>query len=39
VLDIKPYVPQFDDRSDVCIGWLQESIDRARTKKSDHRFG
>ena len=26
LLDIKPYVPQFDQRMDVEIGWLKDKI-------------
>jgi tRNA-Thr(GGU) m(6)t(6)A37 methyltransferase TsaA len=39
VLDIKPYVPQFDDRGGARIGWLEERIHRARHRKADDRFG
>lgn len=39
VLDIKPYVPQFDDRGDARIGWLEEWIHAARSRKADDRFG
>jgi len=38
LLDIKPYVPRFDDRSNVRIGWLEKRIHRANTKKADGRF-
>lgn len=27
ILDIKPYVPSFDHRDDVAIGWLQPHLD------------
>ncbi len=35
LLDIKPYVPQFDQREDVRVGWLQGSFDR---QVADDRF-
>ena len=35
LLDIKPYVPQFDQREGVRIGWLQDSFDR---QVADDRF-
>ena len=38
LLDIKPYVPQFDAAEDIRIGWLTKHIDQAETKKSDSRF-
>jgi tRNA-Thr(GGU) m(6)t(6)A37 methyltransferase TsaA len=38
LLDIKPYVPQFDDRSNARIGWLEKRIHRANSKKADKRF-
>ncbi|NLJ86525.1 MAG: hypothetical protein GX322_08815, partial [Firmicutes bacterium] len=28
LLDIKPYVPRFDERTDVRTGWLEENGDR-----------
>jgi tRNA (Thr-GGU) A37 N-methylase len=36
VLDIKPYVPEFDEREDVRLGWLEEA--RRRNAASDDRF-
>ena len=39
VLDIKPYVPKFDDQSDVRIGWLSEIADGVKHKRSDDRYG
>jgi len=36
VLDIKPYVRDFDDRTDVCCGWLDEVRDRETA--ADDRF-
>jgi tRNA-Thr(GGU) m(6)t(6)A37 methyltransferase TsaA len=38
LLDIKPYVPQFDDRSDARIGWLEKRIHQADTRQADDRF-
>jgi len=37
LLDIKPYVPAFDHREDVMIGWLTERAVKVRTTKSDGR--
>jgi tRNA-Thr(GGU) m(6)t(6)A37 methyltransferase TsaA len=37
LLDIKPYVPEFDSRSRVRIGWLEEAK-RERKILSDDRF-
>lgn len=38
LLDIKPYVPQFDDRVGARIGWLEENVDRVHSVRADHRF-
>ena len=40
LLDIKPYVPDFDHPSDVQIdiGWLSSSRDKIKGKMSDQRF-
>ncbi len=38
VLDLKPYVPEFDAPHDCHIGWLKSSIGRVRDAKSDDRF-
>ena len=38
LLDIKPYVPAFDARQNVRIGWLQKKAGLATNKKSDARF-
>ncbi len=38
VLDIKPYVPQFDVHENVRIGWLEGKAERSATAKSDDRF-
>ena len=39
LLDIKPYVPQFDTPTDVRSGWLEDAADAAAGKRSDDRFG
>ena len=38
LLDIKPYVPFFDDYMDVKIGWLEERIHRLKETRDDGRF-
>jgi tRNA-Thr(GGU) m(6)t(6)A37 methyltransferase TsaA len=38
LLDIKPYVPDFDVRRTEAIGWLSRRAVRAITKKADGRF-
>ena len=38
LLDIKPYVPQFDVKPADRIGWLAGKADAAREKRSDDRF-
>ncbi len=38
LLDIKPYVPQFEDAGDVRIGWLEHVKSRIRDQRSDDRF-
>jgi len=38
LLDIKPYVPQFDQPENVHIGWLQGKSDQLSEKESDARF-
>ena len=38
LLDIKPYVPQFDDRSGARIGWYHDRLDRLERTSSDDRF-
>jgi tRNA-Thr(GGU) m(6)t(6)A37 methyltransferase TsaA len=39
LLDIKPYVPEFEQIHDVRIGWLEEVKDKIRSQRSDDRFG
>jgi tRNA-Thr(GGU) m(6)t(6)A37 methyltransferase TsaA len=38
LLDIKPYVPAFDEPTACRTGWLEEARDAARNKRSDDRF-
>ena len=38
LLDIKPYVPEFDKRAEVRIGWLEHARGKARFTRSDRRF-
>jgi tRNA-Thr(GGU) m(6)t(6)A37 methyltransferase TsaA len=38
LLDIKPYVPEFENAHDVRIGWLENAKWQIRTRKSDERF-
>ncbi len=38
LLDIKPYFPEFDERTDVRLGWLEDAKGRARRTRSDDRF-
>ena len=39
LLDIKPYIPNFDNRDDeIRIGWLEEKQDKAVDKRSDRSF-
>jgi tRNA (adenine37-N6)-methyltransferase len=38
LLDIKPYVPAFDDRDDARIGWFTERLDRLPETRADGRF-
>lgn len=38
LLDIKPYVPEFDQPGDVRTGWLEAAEGKVRSKKSDDRF-
>ncbi|HEX7589235.1 MAG TPA: tRNA (N6-threonylcarbamoyladenosine(37)-N6)-methyltransferase TrmO [Anaerolineae bacterium] len=35
LIDIKPYVPAFDERNDVRIGWFTNNIARMREVRSD----
>lgn len=38
VLDLKPYVPEFESVHDVRIGWLEQAKGQIPTRKSDDRF-
>lgn len=38
LLDIKPYVPEFDCANNIKTGWLSDRHFKARSKKSDKRF-
>lgn len=38
LLDIKPYVPDFDERKVYKIGWLEKHIHKLPETKDDHRF-
>ena len=38
LLDIKPFVPEFDQADDVRIGWLRERVKGAGDVRSDDRF-
>ena len=38
LLDIKPYVPEFDIREVKKIGWLSKNVNKAYKTKSDERF-
>jgi tRNA-Thr(GGU) m(6)t(6)A37 methyltransferase TsaA len=38
VLDIKPYVPEFDTREVERIGWLEKSVHKLSTSRDDGRF-
>jgi tRNA (Thr-GGU) A37 N-methylase len=38
LIDIKPYVPEFDKPALVKIGWLEKKKGNAKEKRSDSRF-
>jgi tRNA-Thr(GGU) m(6)t(6)A37 methyltransferase TsaA len=38
LLDIKPYVPEFDQPAEARAGWLEEARGKVRSVKSDERF-
>lgn len=38
LLDIKPYVPEFDQPGADRVGWLEQSKGRVQSKRSDDRF-
>lgn len=37
LLDIKPYIPQFDDRANARIGWFEKNIERMHTVRAGER--
>jgi tRNA-Thr(GGU) m(6)t(6)A37 methyltransferase TsaA len=39
LLDIKPYVPEFDDRPAARVGWFSGRLGRLTQVKADRRFG
>lgn len=38
LLDIKPYIPEFDGQPDARTGWLEENLKKIRATRSDDRF-
>jgi tRNA (Thr-GGU) A37 N-methylase len=38
LIDIKPYVPAFDDRSEARVGWFTERLGDLATATADDRF-
>ena len=38
LLDIKPYIPEFEEREEVCTGWFKKTKKIVSEKKSDERF-
>jgi tRNA (Thr-GGU) A37 N-methylase len=38
LLDIKPYVPEFDVFQVSSVGWLEKKQQQAKTQKADNRF-
>ncbi len=38
LLDIKPYVPEFDRQPVVRVGWLEQAREKVQSKRSDSRF-
>jgi tRNA-Thr(GGU) m(6)t(6)A37 methyltransferase TsaA len=38
LLDIKPYIPDFDSRGTCRIGWIKGKSNQADSKKADNRF-
>ena len=39
LLDIKPYIPAFDDRAGARVGWFAGNLDRLVDVRADGRFG
>lgn len=38
LLDIKPYIPEFEPTDSIRIGWMEGKAKKARSKRSDTRF-
>ena len=38
LLDLKPYVPEFDQQEDCRVGWLEKARNTVKEKRSDGRF-
>jgi len=38
LLDIKPFVPEFDQRKAERIGWLEKNVDKMHSSRDDGRF-
>ena len=38
LLDIKPYIPEFEPGENIRLGWLEQARGQVRTRKSDDRF-
>lgn len=38
LLDIKPYVPEFDSQAEVRAGWLDEARKSVKSRRADNRF-
>ncbi len=38
LIDIKPYVPDFDPQGEIRTGWLEKSVETPLEKRSDDRF-
>jgi tRNA-Thr(GGU) m(6)t(6)A37 methyltransferase TsaA len=38
LLDIKPYIPEFEGREEVRIGWVTQAREQVRERSSDGRF-
>jgi len=38
ILDIKPYVPQFDSVNTIKIGWLRNNVHKQKDMRDDERF-
>ena len=38
LLDIKPYIPEFESQQQVRIGWVEQARGRVHTRRSDERF-